>query len=677
MAPGAQINSPLPTMGSEDPPIPTPAPLPVPTSKSSSSSEPLRGLKRYKMINLVGDGTYGLVYLAFNQVRSFIPIVSSMPMMILQETREKVAIKTMKRKYHSWGEVMDLREVKSLKKLNHPNVVKLKEVIRENNRLYFVFEYVKGDLLGLMRDQQEPFPESSVRTIIFQILQALAYMHRNGFFHRDLKPENILCSSPEMVKIADFGLAREIRSSPPYTDYVSTRWYRAPEVLLRSTNYSSPIDVWAVGCIMAELYTRRPLFPGSSEIDQIYKICSVLGTPSHTDWAQGHQLAVNMSFKFPQFSSTHLSQVLGNRVGARAISLLYSIISWNPSWRSSAQESLKHSYFRQQTSQPSSASSNNLNLALKPSRYIKKQKENEASDGSRATVSVSQVEPVYGRELLRNYKEAANNEKEEDLKQLLESLKSSDVVPVKHKKVSNKPSGKNPATDVEANKYTHKVNLLDEDQPNNLTGERRYSKSPPKIKTSFLQGSTSRHQQQKQSFGSYIPSFGGRNDSLANGPIVARKLFGAGGVSDRSHNDLNQNITHRHDKLVKQRSQEENSNFIKPGNGFSKKSTFGTHETLTNLSSKAADFSTRVLESFSDFNLESHPPHGPSLLEFPPPRLINKVQSLPELKSEALLVGAKKAIHDRSNYGTYVPSQLESPKAKLQVRTDWKAKYLK
>ena len=156
--------------------------------------------------------------------------------------------------------------------LNHPNVVKLKEVIRENNRLYFVFEYVKGDLLGLMRDTNDFFSESSVRTIVLQIFQALAYMHRNGFFHRDLKPENILCSSPDMVKIADFGLAREIRSSPPYTgesvlstsviwscvvaDYVSTRWYRAPEVLLRSTNYSSPIDVWAVGCIMAELYTR-------------------------------------------------------------------------------------------------------------------------------------------------------------------------------------------------------------------------------------------------------------------------------------------------------------------------------------------------------------------------------------------------------------------------------------
>ena len=95
-----------------------------------------------------------------------------------------------------------------------------------------------GDLLGLMRESSEPFAESAVRTIIFQILQALSYMHRNGFFHRDLKPENILCSSLDLVKIADFGLAREIRSAPPYTDYVSTRWYRAPEVLLRSTNYS-------------------------------------------------------------------------------------------------------------------------------------------------------------------------------------------------------------------------------------------------------------------------------------------------------------------------------------------------------------------------------------------------------------------------------------------------------
>lgn len=113
----------------------------------------------------------------------------------------------------------------------------------------------------------------------YKIFQGLAFMHRHGFFHRDMKPENLLCSGPELVKIADFGLARETRSRPPYTDYVSTRWYRAPEVLLHSINYNTPIDLWAVGCIMAELYTFRPLFPGTSEIDQIFKICSVLGTP--------------------------------------------------------------------------------------------------------------------------------------------------------------------------------------------------------------------------------------------------------------------------------------------------------------------------------------------------------------------------------------------------------------
>ena len=127
--------------------------------------------------------------------------------------------------------------------------------------------------------REKPFAEPIIRNIMYQILQGLSFMHKHGFFHRDIKPENLLCMGPELIKIADFGLAREIRSRPPYTDYVSTRWYRAPEVLLRSTNYSSPIDIWAVGCIMAELYTLQPLFPGRSEIDQIFRCSSVLGTP--------------------------------------------------------------------------------------------------------------------------------------------------------------------------------------------------------------------------------------------------------------------------------------------------------------------------------------------------------------------------------------------------------------
>ena len=158
-----------------------------------------------------------------------------------------------------------------MKKLNHPNIVKLREVIRANDELYFVFECMDSNLYEIMKGRDRHFPESFIRNIMYQILQGLAFMHKNGFFHRDIKPENMLCRG-DQVKIADFGLAREIRSKPPYTEYVSTRWYRAPEVLLRSTNYNSPIDTWACGGMLAELFTLRPTFPGSSEADQIYKV---------------------------------------------------------------------------------------------------------------------------------------------------------------------------------------------------------------------------------------------------------------------------------------------------------------------------------------------------------------------------------------------------------------------
>jgi protein kinase len=117
-----------------------------------------------------------------------------------------------------------------------------------------------------MKERKMGFPEQEIKSILLQTLLGLAYMHKHGFFHRDMKPENMLVKN-EAVKIADFGLAREIRSRPPFTDYVSTRWYRAPEILLRSTNYNSPVDIFACGAIMAELYLLRPLFPGNNETD--------------------------------------------------------------------------------------------------------------------------------------------------------------------------------------------------------------------------------------------------------------------------------------------------------------------------------------------------------------------------------------------------------------------------
>uniref|UniRef100_A0A8C6GE96 non-specific serine/threonine protein kinase n=1 Tax=Mus spicilegus TaxID=10103 RepID=A0A8C6GE96_MUSSI len=285
-------------------------------------------MNRYTTMKQLGDGTYGSVLMGKSN-----------------ESGELVAIKRMKRKFYSWDECMNLREVKSLKKLNHANVIKLKEVIRESDHLYFVFEYMKENLYQLMKDRNKLFPESVIRNIMYQILQGLAFIHKHGFFHRDMKPENLLCMGPELVKIADFGLARELRSQPPYTDYVSTRWYRAPEVLLRSSVYSSPIDVWAVGSIMAELYTFRPLFPGTSEVDEIFKICQVLGTPKKSDWPEGYQLASSMNFRFPQCIPINLKTLIPN-ASSEAIQLMTEMLNWDPKKRPTASQALKHPYFQ-------------------------------------------------------------------------------------------------------------------------------------------------------------------------------------------------------------------------------------------------------------------------------------------------------------------------------------------
>lgn len=310
-------------------------------------------MNRYKVTKQLGDGTYGSVLKAVNR-----------------QTGEITAIKKMKKKFFAWDECMQLREVKSLKKLNHPNIIKLKEVIRENDELFFVFEYMECNLYEMMKRRERHFPESKIRNLMYQIFQGVAFMHKHGFFHRDIKPENMLVKG-ETCKVADFGLAREIRSKPPYTDYVSTRWYRGPEVLLRSTNYNSPIDQWACGCIMAELYTLRPLFPGSSETDMIYKICGVLGTPNQRTWQEGLRLAAQMNFRFPSFVATPLTTLLPN-ASPDAIRLMEDLLNLDPSKRPTGSKTLQYPYFQ-------------LNAALPtplPVVISAKQQQNQATSSS-------------------------------------------------------------------------------------------------------------------------------------------------------------------------------------------------------------------------------------------------------------------------------------------------------
>ncbi|KAJ3415459.1 hypothetical protein HDV05_004901 [Chytridiales sp. JEL 0842] len=326
-------------------------------------------IDKFKIVKQLGDGSFGVVLQAVNK-----------------QTGELVAIKRMKKKFFTWDECTQLREVKSLAKLNnHINIIKLKEVIRDHttDELNFVFEFMDGNLYQQMRDREgKMYKEDEVKRWMFQVFLGLSHMHKHGFFHRDMKPENLLMKG-DVLKIADFGLAREIRSRPPYTEYVSTRWYRAPEVLLRSTNYSSPIDIWAMGAIMAELFMLRPLFPGSSEVDEIYKVCSILGNPTsepsvggmvgnasnaksyYSDrpqpprdrimgggpWAEGIRLAGAMGFKYPTMSPVPLAEIMP-QASTDALQLIADMLLYDPHRRPTAAECLQHPWFAEMWDTP-------------------------------------------------------------------------------------------------------------------------------------------------------------------------------------------------------------------------------------------------------------------------------------------------------------------------------------
>ena len=199
----------------------------------------------------------------------------------------KVAIKVIKEKQSSWQSCLSMRELRSLKSMGkHPNLVLLRELVLEKDVLHFVFEWCECDLHKVVqRSAPHGFSDGHVAQMATGLLSGLAHMHSRGFMHRDLKPENVLCDeAATKLKLADFGLAREIRSRPPFTGYVATRWYRAPELVLGSRVYSSPVDIWAMGCILYELVTLRPLLPGSSDLDMASRMCHVLGTFTEATW---------------------------------------------------------------------------------------------------------------------------------------------------------------------------------------------------------------------------------------------------------------------------------------------------------------------------------------------------------------------------------------------------------
>lgn len=268
-------------------------------------------MEKYKTIKKLGDGTFGSVSQAKNT-----------------QTGEIVAIKKLKDKFMTWQNCVDLAEIKSLMKLKHPNIVKLFEVIKHKNELYLVFEYLDQNVYQLQKDRRRPMGEIEIRNIMFQTLQGLYYIHKLGYFHRDLKPENQL-EFKGTIKIADFGLAKEVKERPPFTDYVSTRWYRSPELVMGSVNYGPGIDIFAAAVIMAELYQYYPLFPGKNELDQMQRFCQILGTPEKKDWPEGYKLASKINFEFPKCQGKPLMTVLPN-ASKDCIDLLQKMLGFDP-----------------------------------------------------------------------------------------------------------------------------------------------------------------------------------------------------------------------------------------------------------------------------------------------------------------------------------------------------------
>jgi len=240
-----------------------------------------------------------------------------------------------------------IREISVLKELRHRNIVMLYDVFHKDKRLYLVFEYCDLDLKKLTEVIPDFFKNSKlIKYYLYQILVGVAYCHQRRILHRDLKPQNLLIDwKNNYVKLADFGLARVIGVPVrAYTQEVITLWYRAPELLMGACYYGTSIDIWSIGCIFAEMVTGTPLFPGDSEIDELYKIFNIMGTPNEGTWP-GITHLPDYSVNFPKWRSKQLRHYLDS-VEVEGVDLLGRMLAFSPIVRLAAQDALQHPYFR-------------------------------------------------------------------------------------------------------------------------------------------------------------------------------------------------------------------------------------------------------------------------------------------------------------------------------------------
>ncbi|KAJ2904686.1 hypothetical protein MKZ38_007427 [Zalerion maritima] len=308
-------------------------------------------MENYQKLEKIGEGTYGVVYKARD----------------LSNKGKIVALKKIRLEADDEGVPSTaIREISLLKEMRNKHIVRLLNIVNaDGHKLYLVCEFLDMDLKKFMEclpqkqgGRGKPFPDNSssvLRTLglghnvvqrwMKQLCEGVKYCHMRRILHRDLKPQNLLVDRDGNLKLADFGLARAFGVPlRTYTHEVVTLWYRAPEVLLGGRQYSTGIDMWSVGCIFAEMVTKKPLFPGDSEIDEIFKIFRVLGTPNDDTWP-GVTSYPDFKDSFPKWSRPSDFLVPEDDMTLAGHDLLEKMLAYEPAMRISAKQACQHAYF--------------------------------------------------------------------------------------------------------------------------------------------------------------------------------------------------------------------------------------------------------------------------------------------------------------------------------------------
>ncbi|WBW71239.1 MAP kinase Spk1 [Schizosaccharomyces osmophilus] len=289
----------------------------------------------YQMTSLIGQGAYGVVCSAVHK-----------------PTGIKVAVKKIHPFNHPVFTLRTLREIRLLRHFHHENIIAILDILpppsyQELEDVYIVQELMETDLYRVIRSQ--PLSDDHCQYFTYQILRALKAMHSAGVVHRDLKPSNLLLNANCDLKVADFGLARSTTTvqdgSPGFmTEYVATRWYRAPEIMLSFCDYSKAIDIWSTGCILAEMLGARPLFPGKDYHSQITLILNVLGTPTMDDFNRIRSARARKYIRSLPFTSKVPFKNMFPHASPEAIDLVERMLTFNPDKRITAEEALEHPY---------------------------------------------------------------------------------------------------------------------------------------------------------------------------------------------------------------------------------------------------------------------------------------------------------------------------------------------